>query len=143
MYKFLVLPTSNRTLETISMNTPSFFHGMTLQCFVLSFYIGATAICNLFLYQWGLKIVSLPHIGFLITKNETFKTLDPAEFTPSVAYAENPFNNRLVGIIVSCAAIPITWVASYLGLYFYFKDESCLIQFSPKKQVFLIENAAL
>eukprot|EP00092_Neocalanus_flemingeri_P012634 GFUD01013617.1.p1 GENE.GFUD01013617.1~~GFUD01013617.1.p1 ORF type:complete len:645 (-),score=122.53 GFUD01013617.1:213-2147(-) len=135
LYKYMVLPTSNSKCTAVSMNTPNFLHGMMMQCFVFSFYLGITAMVNSFLYGWGPGFdPSLPEIGFNVTGNETFKNMNPGEYTPANAYDGNPINNRLALIVFSCAGIPLTWVFAYLGLYLFFKDETCWIQFSPLLQ---------
>jgi hypothetical protein len=139
LYKYMVLPTSNSRFSAVGINTPSFLHGLMMQCFVFSFYLGLTALISSYVHEWGPELVpSLPQIGFDVSGNETFHSIDPAGFTPANAYQGDPINNRLGGIICSCIGIPLAWAGSYIGLYLYFDNDACLIQFAPPFQVWRI-----
>ena len=61
--------------------------------------------------------------------------MDPSQFTPSQVYEGDPINSRLVLIIVFCVGIPLTWTFSQIGLFMYFKEWTCKVQFTVINQV--------
>ena len=147
-YAHMVLPTSHNNFITTSINCPSFFFKMSIQCLVVSFYLGLTAFINSYVYAWGPKLQpSLGEIAANITGNRDFeskiiyadfvllKNISEMYITPSTAYEGSPMNNRLVLIIVSCIGIPCTWIGAYLGLYAYFSEMTCNIVFYPSTRV--------
>ena len=152
LYKFMVLPTSTKEYKSASMKTPRFLHGVMMQCFVFSFFLGLSAIVNSRLYIWGpAPYSSLSYIAYQITNNTDFESkfliswsfsvknslleMNPFEYTPANAYEGDPFNNRLFLIIFSCLGIPLSFVSAYLGLYFYFEDGACCVAFTTTKKV--------
>ena len=147
-YAHMVLPTSQNNFITTSINCPSFFFKMSIQCLVVSFYLGLTAFINSYVYIWGPKLQpSLGEIAANITGNSDFESeiintnfivlrnISEMYITPSTAYEGSPMNNRLVLTIVSCIGIPSSWIGAYLGLYAYFSDMTCNIVFYPSTRV--------
>jgi hypothetical protein len=73
LYKYMVLPPSTKEYTSSSMKTPRFLHGVIMQCFVFSFFLGLSAFVNSRLYIWGPEVKpSLPWIAYKITDNETY-----------------------------------------------------------------------
>ena len=152
LYKYMVLPTSNSKLAAVSITSPSFLHGLTMQCFVFGFYTGLTAVIDFYLYishhmEWRR---TLPNLAFKISGDEKYQGnsffylhflfycpagMNPDDLTPATAYQGSPVNNRLFGIIFSCIAIPLTWSCAYTGLYLYFKYIPRHIQWDKEKMV--------
>ena len=124
LYQHMVLPTSNSRFSAVAMSAPIFLHGMMMQSLVFSFYLGFTAPINLYIFSFLVLEPSLPQIGFDVSGNTSYLSIDPAGFTPANTYQGDPINNRFGGIICSCVCIPLCWAGSYLGLYAYFEDEA-------------------
>ena len=74
LYKYMVLPSSDNKFLSVSLTTPSFLHGLMMQCYVFSFYIFQTAAIDLYLYishhlQWR---TTVSEIAFQRSRDESF-----------------------------------------------------------------------
>eukprot|EP00092_Neocalanus_flemingeri_P011342 GFUD01012221.1.p1 GENE.GFUD01012221.1~~GFUD01012221.1.p1 ORF type:complete len:447 (+),score=70.17 GFUD01012221.1:67-1341(+) len=135
LYTFLVLPSSRLNIDLPCYSSPEFLHYFKLQCFIMSFYtfITATVNCLNWFIIGPLATPKLAEIARTIS-NGTIAMTNGSLITPSNAYSSSPFNARQGLLWISMLGIPLCWLFSYLGLYFYFDSSECKMRFREQEQ---------
>merc|ERR1719320_658942 len=123
----MILPSTTKEYMTFSMKTPRFLNRFKNHCLVYSFYFGLAG----YFYTWVFTSLdpTFPERAAIMTKNDSFRDIDPLKYTPSLAYKGDPVNNRMLLIILSCVGIPLCSLFSYLGLCLYYHKGGCCIAF--------------